>query len=133
MTSVLGTRATWAAVSRSCRVAVACVVVLAGSPARAQTEPAPTPPIAQGSTDVPYPAGADGDAAVVLELVVEADGTVSSVNVVDGIDPFAEQARRAAASWRFAPAHRGDTPVAARIHARVEFHRELPPTTAPPP
>jgi hypothetical protein len=89
------------------------------------------PPVAQGSTDVAYPDGAAGDAIVDLELVVEADGTVSSAAVLDGVDPFAEQARRSALTWRFAPARRDDTPIAAKVRARVEFHQPKPP--APPP
>jgi TonB family protein len=82
---------------------------------------------------VPYPAGADGDAAVVLELVVEKDGSVSSAMVVEGDAPFAEQARAAARSWHFLPAQRDNTPVAARIRARVQFHRDQEEPTAPPP
>jgi TonB family protein len=82
------------------------------------------PPVAESRTDVPYPQGAEGDAAVLLELVVEKDGSVSSATVVDGVEPFAEQARNAALTWRFAPAQRAQRPVAARIRARVDFHRE---------
>jgi hypothetical protein len=61
-----------------------------------------------------------------LELTVETDGSVSRAVVVDGVEPFAEQARRAVLSWRFDPARRGTKPVAARIRARVEFHQDLP-------
>ncbi len=88
--------------------------------------PAPslTPPVARGGTDVPYPPRANGDAVVLLELIVESDGTVSSALVIDGVDPFAEQARRSVLAWRFVPAHRGDTPVVSRIRARVDFHQE---------
>jgi hypothetical protein len=72
---------------------------------------------------------------VVLELVVEKDGSVSSATVVEGAEPFAEQARTAALTWRFTPAQRGDTPVVARIRARVAFHRDeeepAAPVTAP--
>lgn len=100
-------------------------VVLTCAFVRAQTAPALTPPTAQTSTDVPYPAGAEGEATVVLELVVEKDGSVSSASVVSGDEPFAEQARSAALAWRFAPAQRGDVPVAARIRARVDFHPEV--------
>ncbi|HET6149196.1 MAG TPA: TonB-dependent receptor [Polyangia bacterium] len=100
--------------------------MLAVSPALAQEAPALRPPVAQGNTDVPYPPGATGDAAVLLELVVGADGVVSSVVVVEGAEPFAESARSAAAAWRFAPAQRGGTPVAARIRTRVEFHQDQP-------
>src|SRR4051794_37909394 len=80
-------------------------------------DPAPTPPVAQVSTDVPYPEGASGDADVLLELVVEADGAVSSVGVIEGEEPFAGRARAAASTWRFTPARRGATPVSARIRA----------------
>ena len=68
-------------------------------PARAQAPVELTPPVAETSTDVAYPAGAEGDALVVLELVVEKDGSVSSATVVDGVEPFAEPARLAALGW----------------------------------
>jgi TonB family protein len=73
---------------------------------------------------VPYPEGARGDAAVVLELVVEKDGSVSSATVVEGVEPFAERARSAVLAWHFSPARRDDEAVAARVRARVAFHRE---------
>lgn len=97
----------------------------------AQSASSLTPPVAQTSTDVPYPAGAEGDAKVVLELVVERDGRVSSARVVEGAEPFAAQARAAALGWRFSPARRDETPVSARIRAQVEFHREPEPSPAP--
>jgi TonB family protein len=95
------------------------------------------PPVVQGSTDVPYPEGAEGDATVMLELVVEKDGSVSSATVIEGTAPFAEQARTAVLAWHFAPARRDHEPVAARIRARVAFHREpeepVPPVATAPP
>jgi hypothetical protein len=100
--------------------------------AHAQSPPPLTPPVAESSTDVAYPEGAAGDAVVDLELVVEADGTVSSAVVLDGGEPFADEARRAALAWTFAPARRGDTPVAAKIRARVEFNQPKPPPAPPP-
>jgi hypothetical protein len=93
-------------------------------PAGQVGSPALTPPVAQGSTDVPYPPRANGDALVLLELTIEADGTVSNPVVVDGVEPFAGQARRGVLAWRFLPARRGPTAVAARIRARVDFHAE---------
>jgi hypothetical protein len=116
-------------------LSAACsLATLGATPALAEDAPALTPPSALGSTDVPYPVGAQGDAVVQLEVVIEADGTVSRVDVVDGVEPFAEAARLKALSWRFTPALRGGAPVAARIRARVEFHERrvaAPPAPAP--
>jgi hypothetical protein len=107
------------------RAAGVCLaVLLTCASAQAQEIANLTPPIAQSSTDVPYPEGASGDATVLLELVVEKDGSVSSAAVVEGEEPFAEQARSAALSWRFTPAQRGHQPVAARIRASVGFRSE---------
>ncbi len=91
-----------------------------------QTPLSPTvsPPALRGDTGVPYPAGGAGDASVLLEIVVAPDGTVSEANVVDGIEPFAQQAQDAVLSWQFTPARRGAQAVAARIRARVDFHQE---------
>jgi TonB family protein len=86
----------------------------------------------QGSTEVPYPAGAHGDATVVLEVEIDKDGRVLSAVVTEGTEPFAEQARRAVLAWPFTPARRGITPVGARIRARVLFHQEQAPSAPSP-
>jgi TonB family protein len=99
-------------------VLLACAVVHAQEPSNL------TPPVALGSTDVAYPAGGTGDASVVLELTIEKDGSVSSARVVEGNEPFGEQARSQSLGWRFEPARRKGTPVAARVRARVEFRQE---------
>lgn len=100
------------------------VFLLSSLSAFAQNLPAPSAPVPDGSTDVPYPPGAVGDATVVLELIVEKDGSVSRATVLEGSEPFAEHARAAVLAWRFVPARRGDVAVAARIRAQVVFHRE---------
>ncbi len=103
----------------------------ATTPAGAPVVPPPvTPPTAEGNTDVPYPEGASGDATVELELDVDKDGRVVRAAVVSGEAPFAEHARRAVLTWRFAPARRGNAPVAARIKARVAFQQEEPASAA---
>ena len=118
---------------RRCAAAVLLAATIAWEdPALAQDKPVPasapapslTSPAIQGSTDVPYPKGAKGDAVVLLELTIEKDGTVSSAVVMEGVEPFAEQARQAVLGWRFTPALRGSNPVGARIRARVEFRQE---------
>jgi hypothetical protein len=73
------------------------------------------------ATSVIYPEGASGDASVVLELTIEQDGTVGVVGNAEGPEPFAEAARRAAASWKFAPAERDGKPVRARIRFETRF------------
>ena len=59
-------------------------------PARA---PSQTPPGIQGSTDVPYPKGANGNAVARLELTIEKDGRVSSAVVTEGNSSGARSGR----------------------------------------
>lgn len=73
------------------------------------------------------PAGSEGEASVVLELTIDTHGAVTQVKVVSGEAPFAEAAEAAAKTWRFRPAFRGDTPVAARIRFAVRFALPTPP------
>ncbi|MBI2388235.1 MAG: energy transducer TonB [Deltaproteobacteria bacterium] len=83
---------------------------------------------------VPYPEGASGDAVVVVQLVVDVDGSVASATVVEGEEPFASAARASAMDFRFDPATRDGVPVRATIRARIEFHprpAETPAETAP--
>jgi hypothetical protein len=67
----------------------------------------------------------------VLELVVEADGSVSSARVVRGDEPFASATREASLAWRFKPARRGDTRARARIRFAVSFEERETPEVAP--
>jgi hypothetical protein len=114
--------------TRTFRPALAALVfaisTCSASPAASQVDPQLAPPVALSSTEVPYPEGAKGDAAVALELVIEKDGSVSSATVLEGAEPFAAQARAAALGWTFTPAQRGDVPIRARIVARVNFRQE---------
>lgn len=93
------------------------------------------PPQIERVPDVPYPAGAKGNATVVLVLVIDADGSVRSAQVERGAEPFASAARAAAIDWVFEPARRGEQAVAAKIRFQVEFVEEelpLPDGTATP-
>ena len=87
----------------------------------AEVEPSVTAPAVEGGGEVPYPAEATGDAAVVLEVLVGADGSVVEVRIVEGGPPFAEHARAAVSAWRFVPAQRGGESVAARVRVRIDF------------
>ena len=103
--------------------------------------PSPVPvvvaPRLLGDAIVEYPAGASGAHEVVLELVVGATGEVLDAQAVQGDEPFAGEAARAARGFRFEPARRGDTAVAAKIRFLVRFPdpaAQLPdePPAAPP-
>lgn len=94
----------------------------------AWAEPVLVPPAAR-DVAVAYPAKAHGDAVVVLELVVGADGRVVSARVLAGAEPFLSAVKAAASSFRFAPATRDGAPLVARVRVEVPFHG---PKTAPP-
>lgn len=77
-----------------------------------------------------YPEGAEGDAAVIVKLVVEKDGTVAGAEVVDGKEPFASAAVAAARSFTFVPAKRDGAPIRAAIRVQVTFTAPAPPPGA---
>jgi TonB family protein len=113
-------------------VAMLCApVVWAQAP---QPEPSFSQPVAPPRPlqplDVPYPPGAEGEAAVVLTLVVNADGTVRGAAAEGERSVFSDAAEAAAKAWRFEPATREGKNVPARIRAKILFR---PPTGAPPP
>lgn len=113
-------------------LATGCAVLVAPAAVSAQAAVPVTPPVAMGGTDVPYPPNAQGEAVVLMDLVVAKDGTVSSVELLEGLEPFAAQALTAVRGWRFSPARRGDEPVPARIRARVQFHPPAHPDASAP-
>jgi TonB family protein len=106
-------------------LALGLLLALGGS-ARAQAPQGSVPPQLRGEAEVVYPEGASGDAAVVIEALVDADGTVTQVSVVSGAEPFASAARRAARGWRFDPATREGRPMAARLRLEVSFREPEP-------
>jgi TonB family protein len=116
------------------RVVLACSIglLLVGSaePAAAQVE-APTapsepplePPRLHPHREPTYPAGETTSETIVVELVVESNGTVSGARVAgDGArEPFASAAIDAVQSYRFTPARRAGQPIRARIRVAVVF------------
>jgi TonB family protein len=118
--------------------------VAAAPPAPASSAPPPAaapviPPRLDPAPQVDYPAGAQGDAEVVLLLTIEKDGSVRAVSVERGEPPFAAAATEAARGWRFQPATREGAPIAAKIRFAVSFHGPMevpapePPAPAPAP
>jgi len=83
-------------------------------------------------TAVSYPALGRGDARVVLELLIGADGLVVEARAVEGQNPFAEAALASTHDWRFQPARRGDRAVPAKIRFEVRYEEErIPPPREP--
>jgi TonB family protein len=90
--------------------------------ARAETAAAAIiPPRLIEAPDVPYPAGALGNAVVELAITVDKDGSVLEVQVMTGLEPFSTRAAEIARQFRFAPAERDGKPVAAKIRFEIRF------------
>jgi TonB family protein len=91
--------------------------------ADAPTPPPPsvTKPKALHVPALRYPAGAEGEGVVVLELTILADGSVGDVKVRSGEEPFVGAALEAVPGWRFEPATRNGRPVAARVLFEVKL------------
>lgn len=87
------------------------------------------PPNFFGGAPPKYPDGESRPAKVTLKLLVGTDGTVDAVKVVQGEEPFRSLAERAARSFVFEPALRGEKAVASFILFEVPF---LPPKPALP-
>lgn len=99
-----------------------------------EARPVVVPPRALVELSAEYPAGAAGNHDSVVELVVGVDGVPAAVRALDGVAPFAEAAEAAARAWRFSPALRDGTPVAAKIRLLVSFIDPTPePEPEPPP
>jgi len=80
------------------------------------------------STPLEYPAAAQGEATVALELSLSAEGDVTKAVAIEGDEPFASRAVEAAKSWKFRPATRDGKPIAAKIRYLVRF---VPPHDSP--
>jgi TonB family protein len=110
--------------------------VRAQTPLPAQQPPADRskiiPPRLIAGGEVTYPPDAQGDALVVLILVVSKEGAVTEARASQGEEPFASAAIASAQKWKFEPAQRDGQSIAARIHFEVRFtHPEPPPQDNP--
>lgn len=118
------------------RAVLAALLLAAFTPQGASAQPAqaPTPaaapvvtlPVLEGAPEVLYPEGAQGEAEVVLVLVIQPDGAVASVEVDRGDEPFASVAKASALTFHFSPATRDGKPVSARIRYAITFREPAP-------
>ena len=103
-------------------VAVAFAEPLAIDAATASAQETTAPPVATPPrfTDGAPPTAPVGheteSAEVLVEMIINADGTVRDARVVTPVgNGFDEAALAAVTAWRFEPARRGETAMAARI------------------
>ncbi|MFO7181715.1 MAG: TonB family protein, partial [Pseudomonadota bacterium] len=73
-----------------------------------------------------YPEEGRGAATVVVELTIDASGTVTDAQLIEGESPFAEAALAAVRAFRFEPARRAGRPVPVRIRYTLHFTPEEP-------
>ncbi|MDB4944919.1 MAG: tonB family protein [Labilithrix sp.] len=90
------------------------------------------PPRLLGAVQAGYPEGAEGSASVMVGVTVGAEGNVQDARVLEGAEPFAQQALEAVRSARFVPATRGGRPIAATIRFRVDFAKAAAPEPVAP-
>src|SRR5262245_22804025 len=112
------------------------LALLVSTPLPARAAPPDAPPSAPAPTVVSaraleplhadYPDGAHGDSVVLLEFIINADGTIRTVRVVEGQEPFTSAAMRASSRFRFAPATRDGKPINAKIRAEIRFTAPVP-------
>ena len=69
----------------------------------------------------PYPTHARSGGSVLVEMIVEPDGSVSTASVVSSAPPFDEPALGAARQWRFRPAVVNGARVPARVYIVFGF------------
>jgi TonB family protein len=92
--------------------------------------PSESVPFPENLSAPAYPATATGDAAVVLELNVDAGGAVTVGRTVQSAGIFDGAAIEAVRSWRFRPARVGGVPRPSLVYAVLGFRA---PVVAPPP
>jgi TonB family protein len=129
---LLGLRALSALFPRI-RTLIAVLAIASSSAPRAASAQVAgvVPPVPAAPLYVDYPAGAQGDATVILLVTVNADGSVRSARAEDDREPFAAAALAAAHGWRFTPATRDGAPIAATIKVAVEVRAPAPPDPPP--
>jgi hypothetical protein len=91
--------------------------------APAAKPPVLTPPELLQGDAIPYPEGANAEQflSVIVALVVTTEGAVADPEIVSGVEPFAAAALNGVRKYRFKPATRNGSAIAARIRLAVTF------------
>ncbi|MEM1414950.1 MAG: TonB family protein, partial [Myxococcota bacterium] len=100
------------------------------------TDEGPVPPAVADFVEAPWPEAVEpGEepVAVLLEIVVAVDGSVSEAQVLEGPEAFHAGALEAVRAFRFTPARVGGEAVEARIRFQYVFEPPPPPPEPEPP
>lgn len=100
---------------------------LAAGPDSQPPSVAASPVVPSPTTMVPpaYPPRALGDGVVIVELRIDATGTVTGARVVQSASGFDQAALDAARKWRFRPAQRAGAPVPAYVYLIFGFRQPV--------
>jgi outer membrane biosynthesis protein TonB len=91
-----------------------------------------SPPVPVSLVATPYPSQALLGGEVVLDALIDTEGTIAELNVVHGAAPFLKPVLDAVHTWTFLPAQMDGEKVKARIGIVVQFPQSfLPKHTAP--
>lgn len=90
-----------------------------------------TPPAPLSVVGVPYPPQALFGGNVFLDALVDADGKLNDVRVVNGDAPFLDVALDAVRTWTFSPAHVDGRAVESRIGIVFQFPQSFLPGIVP--
>ncbi len=93
------------------------------APSLPQADPQSAVPVPTSVAVAPYPPGAIGDAAVMVDVEVDAQGAVTSARVVAGTPGFDDASAAAARQWKFSPATRKGAPVPSRAYLFFSFRQ----------
>jgi TonB family protein len=79
------------------------------------------PALPQKVIDPRYPMGSQAEGAVILEVGVNAEGAVTRIETVNGIEDLTEHAQAAVKDWNFSPAMVAGKPVASTAYVVISF------------
>jgi TonB family protein len=88
-------------------------------------------PIPYSAATPNYPPAALTDAVVLVEALVQSDGTVKQARPVRSVAGFDDAATKAAIQWKFRPARREGRPVDSLAYIVFGFRQPVTPTIAP--
>ncbi len=100
----------------------------AGEPTKDVTPPSNSIPMPYTMVQPDYPPGAVADGVVLVETIVERDGTVEAARVLRSAAAFDQAATDAVLQWKFRPARRDGQPVPSFAYIIFGFRQPVTPS-----